>query len=91
MGGGGEFGAMDVAEGSSAASAETRRGSSTSSASTFFFPPAAQPEVMRAAEKDEHYVASLCDACHEAFRHAMGGWSVVFVSVLVGWAKIPSF
>lgn len=36
------------------------------------FPGAAQPEVMRAAEKDEHYVASLSDACHEAFRHALG-------------------
>jgi len=36
------------------------------------FPGAAQPEVMRAAEKDEYYVASLSDACHEAFRHALG-------------------
>lgn len=36
------------------------------------FPGAAQPEVMRAAEKDEHYVTSLCDACYEAFRHAVG-------------------
>ncbi|KAJ7543664.1 hypothetical protein O6H91_09G047400 [Diphasiastrum complanatum] len=36
------------------------------------FPPAAQPEVMRAAEKDEHYISHLCDACYNAFRHAFG-------------------
>lgn len=36
------------------------------------FPGAAQPEVMRAAEKDEHYVAHLCEACHESFRHVVG-------------------
>ena len=67
---------MDDAESSSAGSAgsSSSSGSSCSSASSFFFPAAAQPEVMRAAEKDEHYVASLCDACHEAFRHAMGKW-----------------
>ncbi|KAG0580316.1 hypothetical protein KC19_4G164600 [Ceratodon purpureus] len=67
---------MDAAESSSAASAGSSSGSGgsggSSGGSSFFFPPAAQPEVMRAAEKDEHYVASLCDACHEAFRHAMG-------------------
>jgi hypothetical protein len=54
----------------------------SSSASSFFFPPVAQPEVMRAAEKDEHYVASLCDACHEAFRHAMGKWMLHFCLVV---------
>eukprot|EP00249_Psilotum_nudum_P018517 c26846_g1_i1 orf=506-1804(-) len=36
------------------------------------FPNAAQPEVMRAAEKDEHYVSHVCDACHDAFRHVFG-------------------
>lgn len=60
---------MEVAEGSSSAAS---RNENNASSSSLFFPPAAQPEVMRAAEKDEHYVASLCDACHEAFRHAMG-------------------
>ncbi|XP_024393440.1 peroxisome biogenesis factor 10 isoform X2 [Physcomitrium patens] len=62
---------MDIAESSSAASAGSGNGRSGSLPS-FFFPPAAQPEVMRAAEKDEHYVASLSDAAHEAFRHALG-------------------
>jgi len=65
---------MDVAESSSAASAANNSSRNNNSTSSFFFPPAAQPEVMRAAEKDEYYVASLCDACHEAFRHAMGEW-----------------
>lgn len=36
------------------------------------FPPAAQPEIMRAAEKDDHYAAYLHDACRDAFRHLFG-------------------
>lgn len=36
------------------------------------YPRASQPEIMRAAEKDEHYASHLCDACHDAFRHAFG-------------------
>lgn len=36
------------------------------------FPPASQPQIMRAAEKDEYYVSYLCEACHDAFRHAFG-------------------
>lgn len=36
------------------------------------FPLAAQPEVMRAAEKDEQYASFLHDACRDAFRHLFG-------------------
>ncbi|KAF9606638.1 hypothetical protein IFM89_027371 [Coptis chinensis] len=33
------------------------------------FPLAAQPEVMRAAEKDDQYASYIYDACRDAFRH----------------------
>ncbi|XP_010936953.1 peroxisome biogenesis factor 10 [Elaeis guineensis] len=36
------------------------------------FPAAAQPEIMRAAEKDDHYAAFVHDACRDAFRHLFG-------------------
>ncbi|KAJ8748192.1 hypothetical protein K2173_000600 [Erythroxylum novogranatense] len=36
------------------------------------FPPAAQPEIMRAAEKDDHYASFVYDACRDAFRHLFG-------------------
>ncbi|KAL5559522.1 hypothetical protein UlMin_035733 [Ulmus minor] len=36
------------------------------------FPVAAQPEVMRAAEKDEQYASFVYDACRDAFRHLFG-------------------
>ncbi|KAL3688505.1 hypothetical protein R1sor_014814 [Riccia sorocarpa] len=36
------------------------------------FAAAAQPEVMRAAEKDENYVGQVCEACYDAFRHTFG-------------------
>lgn len=36
------------------------------------YPRASQPEIMRAAEKDEHYASHLCHACHDAFRRAFG-------------------
>uniref|UniRef100_A0A1D1ZGE4 RING-type E3 ubiquitin transferase n=1 Tax=Anthurium amnicola TaxID=1678845 RepID=A0A1D1ZGE4_9ARAE len=36
------------------------------------FPIAAQPEIMRAAEKDEQYASFLQDACRDAFRHLFG-------------------
>ncbi|XP_059455402.1 peroxisome biogenesis factor 10 [Corylus avellana] len=36
------------------------------------FPPAAQPEIMRAAEKDEQYASFVYDACRDAFRHLFG-------------------
>lgn len=36
------------------------------------FPLAAQPEIMRAAEKDDHYASFVSDACRDAFRHLFG-------------------
>ncbi|URD77754.1 Pex2 / Pex12 amino terminal region [Musa troglodytarum] len=36
------------------------------------FTPAAQPEIMRAAEKDDHYAVYVHDACRDAFRHLFG-------------------
>ncbi|XP_039145266.1 peroxisome biogenesis factor 10 [Dioscorea cayenensis subsp. rotundata] len=36
------------------------------------FPPAAQPEIMRAAEKDDHYASYVHDACRDAIRHLFG-------------------
>ncbi|XP_057477006.1 peroxisome biogenesis factor 10 [Actinidia eriantha] len=36
------------------------------------FPPAAQPEIMRAAEKDDQYASFVYDACRDAFRHLFG-------------------
>lgn len=36
------------------------------------FPMAAQPEIMRAAEKDEQYASFVYDACRDAFRHLFG-------------------
>ncbi|KAL3688500.1 hypothetical protein R1sor_014809 [Riccia sorocarpa] len=36
------------------------------------FAAAAQPEVMRAAEKDANYVGQVCEACYDAFRHTFG-------------------
>ncbi|KAE9607877.1 putative transcription factor C2H2 family [Lupinus albus] len=36
------------------------------------FPLAAQPEVMRAAEKDDQYASFVYEACRDAFRHLFG-------------------
>jgi peroxin-10 len=36
------------------------------------FPGAAQPEIMRAAEKDDSYAAHVTEACRDAFRHIFG-------------------
>ncbi|XP_059662038.1 peroxisome biogenesis factor 10 [Cornus florida] len=36
------------------------------------FPLAAQPEIMRAAEKDDQYASFVYEACRDAFRHLLG-------------------
>ncbi|TQE01436.1 hypothetical protein C1H46_012916 [Malus baccata] len=36
------------------------------------FPLAAQPEIMRAAEKDDQYASFVYDACRDAVRHLLG-------------------
>lgn len=42
------------------------------------FPLAAQPEIMRAAEKDDQYASFVYDACRDAFRHLFGPFSSPF-------------
>lgn len=40
------------------------------------FPLAAQPEIMRAAEKDDQYASFVYDACRDAVRHLLGSPSL---------------
>lgn len=47
------------------------------------FPLAAQPEIMRAAEKDDQYASFVYDACRDAFRHLFGTFSPLFLSQLL--------
>ncbi|XP_045818866.1 peroxisome biogenesis factor 10-like isoform X3 [Trifolium pratense] len=47
-------------------------GPSTSMSVPRQFPPAAQPEMMRAAEKDDQYTSFVYEACRDAFRHLFG-------------------
>ncbi|KAL5185376.1 Peroxisome biogenesis factor 10 [Glycine soja] len=47
-------------------------GPSTSSTEPRRFPLAAQPEIMRAAEKDDQYASFVYEACRDAFRHLFG-------------------
>ena len=44
------------------------------------FPLAAQPEIMRAAEKDDQYASFVYDACRDAFRNLFGH-SLLFSSL----------
>ncbi|KAL4195849.1 hypothetical protein AMTRI_Chr04g243170 [Amborella trichopoda] len=48
------------------------RGGLVAQRSVVGFPLAAQPEIMRAAEKDDHYASYVYDACRDAFRHLFG-------------------
>lgn len=45
------------------------------------FPLAAQPEIMRAAEKDDQYASFVYDACRDAFRHLFGILLSLFFSI----------
>ncbi|XP_071742066.1 peroxisome biogenesis factor 10 [Rutidosis leptorrhynchoides] len=50
-------------------------GTTTTSTSTTLrrrFPLAAQPEIMRAAQKDDQYASFVYEACRDAFRHLFG-------------------
>ena len=47
-------------------------GPSTSATEPRRFPLAAQPEIMRAAEKDDQYASFVYEACRDAFRHLFG-------------------
>jgi hypothetical protein len=48
------------------------------------FPLAAQPEIMRAAEKDEQYASFVYDACRDAFRHLFGPLSLSLSLSILG-------
>ncbi|KAF9606639.1 hypothetical protein IFM89_027372 [Coptis chinensis] len=54
------------------------------------FPLAAQPEVMRAAEKDDQYASYIYDACRDAFRHIFGTRvSVAYQNEVAGPYGLP--
>jgi len=50
----------------------TEAGPSTAATEPRRFPLAAQPEMMRAAEKDDQYASFVYEACRDAFRHLFG-------------------
>ncbi|KAK4757872.1 hypothetical protein SAY87_019173 [Trapa incisa] len=50
----------------------TSRDAAASMADPRRFSPAAQPEIMRAAEKDDQYASFVFDACRDAVRHLFG-------------------
>lgn len=49
------------------------------------FPLAAQPEIMRAAEKDDQYASYVYDACRDAFRHLFGQFLLLIRFFLCVW------
>ncbi|PIA58746.1 hypothetical protein AQUCO_00500590v1 [Aquilegia coerulea] len=57
---------------SSTTTTTTTTTSASSPAEGRRFPLAAQPEVMRAAEKDDQYASYVSEACRDAFRHLFG-------------------
>ncbi|XP_047169099.1 peroxisome biogenesis factor 10 isoform X2 [Vigna umbellata] len=50
----------------------TEAGPSSTATEPRRFPLAAQPEMMRAAEKDDQYASFVYEACRDAFRHLFG-------------------
>ncbi|CAM8916568.1 unnamed protein product [Rhodiola kirilowii] len=65
----------------STASEADEAGPSTASPPTVerrTFPLAAQPEIMRAAEKDEQYASYVYEACRDAFRHLFGARVAIY-------------
>lgn len=65
----GDAGTVREDVGTSIATTSTADGAS---AGVRRFPLAAQPEIMRAAEKDDQYASFLYEACRDAFRHLFG-------------------
>ncbi|GAQ83940.1 peroxin 10 [Klebsormidium nitens] len=60
---------------SSEAAMQGRQGRASRPAAQYVlpsFPPAAQPEVMRAAEKDEQYLKHVSDTCYDIARRYLG-------------------
>ncbi|XP_030538535.1 peroxisome biogenesis factor 10 [Rhodamnia argentea] len=66
------FRRMTGSSSSSSRSGDPGASTSGSAESPRRFPPAAQPEIMRAAEKDDQYSSFLYDACRDAIRHLFG-------------------
>lgn len=62
---------------SGAAITNQSSGETGSSTSTRRFPLAAQPEIMRAAEKDDQYASFVYEACRDAFRHIFGSFCII--------------
>ncbi|PNT33054.1 hypothetical protein POPTR_006G222000v4 [Populus trichocarpa] len=58
--------------GPSGESGRTTSSTTTTSNEPRRFPLAAQPEIMRAAEKDDQYASFIYDACRDAIRHLFG-------------------
>lgn len=59
-------------------------GPSTSATEPRRFPLAAQPEMMRAAEKDDQYASFVYEACRDAFRHLFGSsLSLFFLRLII--------
>lgn len=69
-------------------------GESTSSSEASLprrFPVAAQPEIMRAAEKDDQYASFVYDACRDAFRHLFGSYRFFIICFLPLLAISPFY
>ncbi|CAL8460771.1 g302 [Coccomyxa elongata] len=61
-----------MAHESVAAPTSNRGGEAGTSRVPLLFPVAAQPDIVRAAQKDESYLQHLTDACHDAVRRLLG-------------------
>ncbi|KAB5553079.1 hypothetical protein DKX38_010390 [Salix brachista] len=68
----GESSGSSSEAGSIGESGPTTSSTTTTSNEPRRFPPAAQPEIMRAAEKDDQYASFIYDACRDAIRHLFG-------------------
>ncbi|XP_076888583.1 peroxisome biogenesis factor 10-like [Bidens hawaiensis] len=58
--------------------ADTREDAGTSNSLRRRFPLAAQPEIMRAAQKDDQYASYVYEACRDAFRHLFGTRAAIY-------------
>lgn len=68
---------------SSAAITNQSSGEAGPSTSARRFPLAAQPEIMRAAEKDDQYASYVYEACRDAFRHIFGSFCIIKLRVFL--------
>jgi len=68
---------------------DSEAGPSTSATEPRRFPLAAQPEMMRAAEKDDQYASFVYEACRDAFRHLFGLSLSLSLSLSSNYIKFP--